>query len=104
MSDELEGLPELAPGSKWHGHVVVDYLDDTCWAEEDVISLSGDTNSYIQDVRAVIARHDREHGEYWRDRMKSLASVMLVEADEYGAEVTRDAAHRILAVLDEVPG
>lgn len=121
-TDELEGLPELAPGSKWDGHVVVDHLEDTCLAYEDVILLSGYKNFYIQDVRAVIALHDRGNGEYWRDRMKALAADLLEDAlqglenastyrpgssdwhrNRAQAESFRDAAHRILAILDEVP-
>lgn len=108
-----EGLPPLAEGSSWNEGGVDRNAGEGAWLS--VISGSGtltlelthETESFpLTDIRHIIARHDRYHGEYWRDRMRALASEMLEEHStlnfHFGS--LQGVAHRILAVLDEVPG
>lgn len=110
-----DGLPPLADGSSWNEEGVDRNDGEGAWISVIsgsgalTIELTNNTDSFsLTDIRHIIARHDRDNGEYWRDRMLLLADSMIDSAkweESFAVSCAlRDSAHRILAVLDEVPG
>jgi hypothetical protein len=107
------GLPPLADGSRWSPWTnrrgnAVDSAGQECWIDDERLELLDDSFS-LQDVRHVIARHDRENGVYWRDRMNALVNELREDADSgrrnlAAASALRIAARRILEELEGVPG
>lgn len=117
--DDNEGLPPMADGWEWFpkpagigGCVKETEPGGTtcqhCYARPGT----------AQAGRHLLARHDRQYGYYWADEFRALAGKLNAEADglepvfafpspgwarkQGGHRSLRDAAHRILAILDRL--
>jgi len=129
--DDAEGLPPLADGSRWEDCRIVDStgsvisirplssasiypeLDGSFVLSCSAIDGNGDV-PFLADARHLLARHDRANGCYLPDLLLALAGELNDEADEQEADAeatgmhgrdylaARDAAHRLLAILDEL--
>jgi hypothetical protein len=112
MVPDDEGLPSLGKDALFDDGVVIEDGVWRFWVDSDGY-FDADTGAQpdVSTARHLIARHDRERGCYWADHLRALAGELEAEArraDEWAfdggskARTSRDAAHRILAILDEL--
>lgn len=125
-----DGLPPMAEGSRWDEATgkSLDTDGGECRTTHhktlECSSFYGFVQLEMADVRHVLARHDRDNGVYWRDRVRELVAELEAEAkrladasndtvklssygrsDAWGQHLaTLRAVRALREFLEEVPG